>query len=97
MNTYIEKIQEILNQKDHMELQRFLRLVYFSIPRRDDLSGQLACKEKAWNHLLSGLDFPLRNAIECATNDLHAEVEYAAFTEGFQRGAELILALLTRS
>lgn len=97
MNTYIEKIQKILNQKNHMELQRFLRLVYFSIPRRDDLSGQLACKEKAWSRILSGLDFPLRDAIDCAANELHAEVEYAAFTEGFQRGAELILAFLTRS
>lgn len=96
MNTYIENAKKLL-QKEPVELSEFLDSVYEycenRINRNEDKIKEYSDE---LNRALEGLSFEQEDAIGCACHALCAEYEYSAFTDGFQKGAALILGLLEK-
>ena len=95
MNNYINKAKELL-LKEPLALREFLDSVYVYCEEREDPNKAeiRQCMEEL-NNLLEPLPFMQKDAIGCACMALCCESEYAAFTDGFQKGAALILSLLS--
>ena len=96
MDTYIDQIQQILSQGETPDLKSFLNLIYFRCEKRGDPDGEIQRTTKELEKYVADLDFPIADPVLSAVNALCAEYDYAAFTEGFQTGASLILSLLQR-
>lgn len=97
MNAYIKKARELL-AKEPVELIDFLDSVYEYCEKRENVNKQLIERYlQELDEQIGDLPFERRNAIGCACFALCAEYEHAAFTDGFQKGAWLILNLLQKS
>ena len=96
MNTYIEHAKKLLLEEP-LELTEFLKSIY-------EYCEELETRNKTvldpymqeLNDLLEPLPFAQQDAIGCACMALCCESEYAAFTDGFHKGAALILSLLEK-
>lgn len=96
MNTYIEKAKRLL-QKEPLELMDFLDNVYEYCENRINRNeDEIRAWNRALNQAMEGLPFEQEDAVSCACCALCAQYEYAAFTDGFQKGAALILGLLEK-
>ena len=96
MNAYLEKAKKLLLEEP-LELTEFLKSVYeyceeLETRNRDILEPHL----QKLNDLLEPLPFAQQDAIGCTCMALCCESEYAAFTDGFHKGAALILSLLEK-
>ena len=94
MDTPTKMIRQFLAQTDKEDLQVFLGHIYRIYESRDDYTGEIQRCNLALSDQLADLQFKKRDAIECSVNDLCAAYDLTAFTEGFQRGAAMILSLL---
>lgn len=94
MNTVLEKMKLICSSSESTDLQTILKSVYFFHEKRKDFTGNIHRYSSELDSKLDGLDFSVADPVRCCVNALCAEYDYAAFTEGFQAGASLILAFL---
>lgn len=94
MNTYMETIKGLL-AKGPDDLIDFLDSVYEYCEKRENINQQQIDQYlQELDEQTGDLPFARSNAISCTCFALCAEYEYAAFTDGFQKGAWLILNLL---
>ena len=97
MNIYLENAKKLLLEEP-LELTEFLMSVYEYCEEQEIRNkANLDPYMKELNDLLEPLPFAQRDAIGQACIALFCENEYAAFTDGFQKGAALILGLLEKA
>lgn len=94
MVSSINAIRKLLGEQEIAQAQDFLNLVYQYYENRNDPSGDIRRYTQELEKRTGFLDFPQQDAICCAANALCSAYDFAAFTEGFQRGAALTLSLL---
>ena len=93
MNTYIKKAKALLESSTALE--DFLDCSYdFCVKRKNINEEDIRQHMQELDAAIENLPFPQKNAIGCACYALCGAYEYAAFTDGFQKGAGLILNLL---
>lgn len=97
MNNHVDIITHLITQDEGKSAQDILRLAYELGEKRRDYNGDIQyCNGKMEEHLRF-IDFPERDSIESTINALCAAYDYAAYVDGFQSGAALILGLLKGS
>ena len=97
MNDYIKTTKELLKQGSPIQLAEILAVVYDLCEKRENVDSQLldAYLEQIETHL-EGMPFDRADEVRCAINAMCVEYDTAAFTDGFQKGAALILSLLVQ-
>lgn len=95
MNRQKERIKQLLVQDNTEDLQAFLHTFYELHETRTDYTGELRRCSLVLESQLDVLEFEEKGSISSTVNALCAAYDFAAFTEGFQKGATLILSLLS--
>ena len=96
MNRHTKKIKQLFVQGNTDDLEAFLQLTYDLYENRADRTGEIQRCSLVLENQLNILNFAEKDSISSAVSALCAAYDFSAFTEGFQRGATLILSLLSK-
>ena len=94
MNQTMQTLRHLLAQEDPLDLNDYIRILYEACESRPCCNdADIRQVRDELDGCLADLEFRQQDRVLCTVNALCALYVYAGFSEGFRRGAELVLEM----